>query len=60
MLRRLSKPRYAFEATVRELPELVDDRILVDDRSADDTVSIARRLGLTVAVHERNRGYDAN
>ena len=43
-----------FEATARELPELVDDRILVDDCSADDTASIARRLVLTIAVHERN------
>lgn len=48
------------EATVRELPELVDDRILVDDCSVDETVAIARRLGLTVSVHERNRGYGAN
>jgi glycosyltransferase involved in cell wall biosynthesis len=48
------------EATVRELPEAVDIRILVDDCSADDTVAIARRLGLTVAIHERNRGYGAN
>jgi glycosyltransferase involved in cell wall biosynthesis len=50
----------ALEATVRELPELVDDRILVDDCSSDDTAAIARRLGLTVAVHRQNRGYGAN
>jgi glycosyltransferase involved in cell wall biosynthesis len=48
------------EATVRELPELVDVRILVDDHSADSTVAAAMRLGLTVAVHDRNRGYGAN
>ncbi len=48
------------EATVRELPDTVDDRILVDDCSSDDTVALARKLGLTVAVHESNRGYGAN
>ncbi len=48
------------EATVRELPDIVDDRILVDDNSSDETVAMARRLDLTVVVHERNRGYGAN
>jgi glycosyltransferase involved in cell wall biosynthesis len=48
------------EATVRELPDVVDERILVDDYSSDATVETARRLGLTVAVHERNRGYGGN
>jgi len=48
------------EATVRELPDTVDERILVDDHSTDETVAVARRLGLTVAVHERNLGYGGN
>jgi glycosyltransferase involved in cell wall biosynthesis len=48
------------EATVQELPEIVDDRILVDDRSSDGTVQLARRLGLIVEVHDRNRGYGGN
>ena len=48
------------EKTVRELSDVVDDRILVDDRSSDDTVSIARDLGLTVLVHDRNLGYGGN
>jgi glycosyltransferase involved in cell wall biosynthesis len=48
------------EVTVRELPELVDERILVDDNSRDDTVAMARRLGLMVEVHPRNRGYGGN
>jgi len=47
------------EATVRELPELVDERILVDDHSSDETVAMARRLNLIVEVHEKNRGYGA-
>ena len=48
------------EATVRELPELVDERILVDDHSSDETVAMARRLNLTVEVHPQNRGYGGN
>jgi glycosyltransferase involved in cell wall biosynthesis len=48
------------EATVRELPELVDERILVDDYSDDQTVAMARRLNLSVEVHPQNRGYGAN
>src|ERR1700757_5196380 len=48
------------EATVRELPDLVDVRILVDDHSADRTVELARRLGLHVFVHHENYGYGRN
>jgi glycosyltransferase involved in cell wall biosynthesis len=48
------------EATVRELPDLVDIRILVDDYSADRTVELARRLGLRVFVHHENYGYGRN
>ena len=48
------------EATVRELPELVDIRILVDDHSADATVEIAKRLGLQLFVHDQNYGYGRN
>jgi len=48
------------EVTVRELPSLVDVRILVDDHSTDDTVHIAKELGLKVFVHDRNYGYGRN
>jgi glycosyltransferase involved in cell wall biosynthesis len=48
------------EATVRELPELVDIRILVDDHSSDRTVEVAHRLGLLSFVHDRNYGYGRN
>jgi len=48
------------EATVRELPDLVDIRILVDDHSSDRTVEIAHRLGLQFYVHDRNYGYGRN
>ena len=47
-------------ATIRDLPELVDDRILVDDGSSDDTAEMARRLGLTTFVHDANYGYGRN
>ncbi|MDR3747620.1 MAG: glycosyltransferase family 2 protein [Acidobacteriota bacterium] len=48
------------EATVREIPDLVDIRILVDDYSKDQTVALARRLGLQVYVHDKNYGYGRN
>jgi glycosyltransferase involved in cell wall biosynthesis len=48
------------EVTVRELPEIVDERILVDDHSSDATAALARKLGLTVEVHPENRGYGGN
>jgi glycosyltransferase involved in cell wall biosynthesis len=48
------------EATVRELPSIVDTKILVDDCSRDDTVPIARQLDLKVIVHNKNYGYGGN
>jgi glycosyltransferase involved in cell wall biosynthesis len=48
------------EATVRELPDLVGIRILVDDGSSDRTIEIAQRLGLQFFVHDRNYGYGRN
>jgi glycosyltransferase involved in cell wall biosynthesis len=49
------------EKTVQEIPEaFVQEIILVDDSSTDDTVKIAKRLGLTVILHDRNKGYGAN
>ncbi len=34
--------------------------ILVDDRSSDETVEVARSLGLEIFVHDKNYGYGAN
>src|SRR3954463_7132966 len=47
-------------ATVAELPDLVDIRILVDDHSNDETVEVAHQLGLLVYRHDRNYGYGRN
>jgi glycosyltransferase involved in cell wall biosynthesis len=40
--------------------QVVDEIIVVDDASRDETVAVARRLGLRVIVHDRNRGYGGN
>ncbi|MGQ9471132.1 MAG: glycosyltransferase family 2 protein [Candidatus Aminicenantales bacterium] len=49
------------ERTVADIPkEWVDEIILVDDASQDGTVELARKLGLKVFVHEKNRGYGGN
>ncbi len=49
------------ERTVSEVPrDLVDELVVTDDASSDDTVGVARRLGLRTLVHAENRGYGAN
>jgi len=49
------------ERTVVDLPKnLIDEIILVDDVSKDETVKIAKKLGLTTFVHKKNRGYGGN
>lgn len=49
------------ETTFREIPfDVVDDVVLVDDASRDDTPEVARTLGITTIVHERNLGYGGN
>ena len=58
-------PAYNAEKTLERTladvpPGVADDVILVDDASSDGTVSLARKLGLHVLVHERNMGYGAN
>ena len=49
------------EKTFRDIPEgIADEIILVDDCSRDNTVEVAKALGLTVITHERNKGYGGN
>jgi len=49
------------EKTYNDLPQqIVDEIILVDDVSQDETVEIARRLGLKVVIHVQNTGYGGN
>lgn len=48
-------------ATLADFPVgCVDEVLLVDDGSKDNTVAIAREMGLTVIVHPENRGYGGN
>jgi glycosyltransferase involved in cell wall biosynthesis len=50
------------ERTYNEIPfEIVDDVVLVDDNSRDDTVEEGRRLGIKhIIKHEVNKGYGGN
>ncbi|NLW35339.1 MAG: glycosyltransferase family 2 protein [Syntrophorhabdus aromaticivorans] len=49
------------DMTYREIPkDIVDEVILVDDRSRDDTAAQAEALGICTIVHLRNRGYGGN
>jgi glycosyltransferase involved in cell wall biosynthesis len=49
------------ERTYADIPhDLVSKIILVDDVSRDETVGIARQLGLDVIIHAQNRGYGGN
>jgi len=49
------------ERTYADIPhDLVDHMILVDDVSRDETVEIAKRLGIEVIVHRQNLGYGGN
>jgi len=49
------------QRTVDEIPrDIVDDIILTDDASWDNTAELARKLGLHVIRHDKNRGYGGN
>lgn len=49
------------EMTYRDLPlDVVDEVLLVDDAGGDDTVEIARRLGIKTILHRKNLGYGGN
>ncbi len=49
------------EKTYSEIPhDIVDEVILIDDKSSDKTVEMAQKLGIDYYVHEKNKGYGAN
>lgn len=49
------------EKTFREIPkDVVDEVILVDDCSKDETERVAKSLGIHCVVHEKNLGYGGN
>src|SRR4029079_2719810 len=49
------------ERTYADIPhDLVGRIILVDDVSKDETVDVARQLGLDVIIHQQNLGYGGN
>jgi glycosyltransferase involved in cell wall biosynthesis len=56
------KAAVTLERTYKEIPfDIVDEVVLVDDNSPDDTVAEARRLGIRhIVVHEQNKGYGGN
>jgi glycosyltransferase involved in cell wall biosynthesis len=58
-------PAYnASETLARTVGEIdrtvIDDVLIVDDASTDDTVAVATALGLKPIVHDKNRGYGGN
>ncbi len=58
-------PAYNAEKTLKqtydEIPkETVDGVLMVDDRSEDKTVELAKRMGIKTVIHDRNYGYGRN
>jgi glycosyltransferase involved in cell wall biosynthesis len=56
------KAARTLERTYREIPfDIVDEVVLVDDKSPDDTVEVAKSLGIRhIVIHEQNKGYGGN
>src|SRR5260370_32540291 len=58
-------PAYNAARTLRQTyeelrPDIGDEVLLVDDRSSDETVDLARELNVTTFQHQRNLGYGRN
>src|SRR5690348_936496 len=61
----VTMPAYRAERTLSKTlydipPDLADEIIVVDDASPDNTVQVAKTLGLNVVIHQANRGYGGN
>ena len=50
------------QQTISEIPkDIVDEIVLVDDNSSDDTIAIAKEIGIRhIIIHEKNKGYGGN
>ena len=50
------------ETTYKEIPfDIVDEVVLVDDASNDDTIKVAKQIGIKHIIrHEANKGYGGN
>ena len=50
------------EKTYNEIPsDIVDEVVLVDDSSKDDTIEVGRRIGIKhIIKHDKNNGYGGN
>lgn len=47
--------------TYQQIPhQIVDEIILVDDKSSDNTIEISKQLNIKTFVHEKNQGYGGN
>jgi glycosyltransferase involved in cell wall biosynthesis len=53
---------HTLKQTYEEIPfDVVDDMVLVDDKSTDETIKVAQEIGIQHIVnHEQNRGYGGN
>jgi glycosyltransferase involved in cell wall biosynthesis len=56
------KAAKTLERTYKEIPfNLVDDVVLVDDNSPDETIAVAQKLGIKhIIKHTKNTGYGGN
>lgn len=56
------KAALTIERTYKEVPfDIVDDVVLVDDNSPDNTIEVAKKLGIShIVKHEINKGYGGN
>ena len=50
------------ETTYNEIPfDIIDDVVIVDDNSSDDTLAVAKKLGVKhIVKHQQNKGYGGN